>query len=305
MRLSSPVLASAFAKTHHARLIGEDQHFHGANEIHHVQPGDLTFVDHPKYYRSTINSAASVILINKVPKDIELPSGKTLLVTDQPFAAYNALVKQERPTYSLKERIARSAHVHASAIIEPGAIIGPKVSIGAYTVVQANAVIYGPARIGKHCLIGAGTVIGDRAFYFHGNAVTGRQRWATGGEVIIEDEVEIGPNCNIARGVSAPTTIGSGTKIDAQVMIAHDCRIGQHCLIAAQAGLAGNVTVEDRVVIYGQAGIAQNVTIAAGTIVLAKTGIFQDTAANDRLMGYPGQPARKWMKEQAMLRRMT
>lgn len=302
MRLSSPLLASAFAKTCGAQLHGPDQPIHGVNEIHNVEVGDLTFVDHPKYYRSTLKSAASVVLINQLPEDL---NGKTVLVHPDPFLAYDALVKEHRPSYTLKETIALSANVHPSAIIEPGAIIGPKVTIGAYTHVMSNAVIYGPARIGKHCTIGANTVIGDKAFYFRGIGEKGRQRWTTGGEILIEDHVEIGPNCSIARGVSAPTRIGFGSKLDAAIMIGHDCNIGQNCLIAAQVGLAGNVTIKDEVILYGQVGIAQNVTVAKGCIVLAKCGVSKDTQPGEVLNGNPAQPARAWMKELATLRRLA
>lgn len=309
MRLSSPLLASAFAKTCGAQLVGPDQHIHGLNEIHNVQAGDLTFVDHPKYYRTTLRSAASVILIDKLPEDIENLIGdtagpKTILVRADPFAAFDALVKQERPPYSLKENIALSANVHASAIIEPGAIIGPKVTVGAHTIVEANAVVYGPARIGKRCRIGASTVIGDKAFYFR--HIEGKfSRWTTGGDVVIEDDVEIGPMCNIARGVSASTTIGEGSKLDAQVMIGHDTVVGKHCLFAAQVGIAGNVTVEDHVILYGQVGVAQNVTIGAKTVALARAGISKDVAGGITYNGNPAQPARDWLKEIAVVRRLA
>jgi UDP-3-O-[3-hydroxymyristoyl] glucosamine N-acyltransferase len=301
MRLSSPIFASAFAKTCGAELHGPDQAIHGANEIHNVEVGDLTFVDHPKYYLSTLKSAASVVLIDKLPEDL---NGKTVLVHPNPFSAYDALVKEQRPSYTLKETIALSANVHPSAIIEPGAIIGPKVTIGAHTVVEANAVVYGPTRIGKRCRIGANTVIGDKAFYFRSN--DGQfNRWATGGDVVIGDDVEIGPHCCIARGVSSSTSIGNGTKFDSQIMIGHDTVVGKHCLFAAQVGIAGNVTVEDNVILYGKVGISQNVTIGAKTIALAGAGMSKSCKGGITYNGNPAQPAREWLKEIAMVRRLA
>ena len=299
MRLSSPLLASAFAKTCGATLVGPDQYFYGVNEIHNVETGDLTFVDHHKYYLSTLKSSARVILINKLPdedvlKIVQQSEPKTILVHPNPFEAYDNLVKQERTPYTLNETIALSSNIHPSAIIEPGAVIGPKVVIGAHTVVEANAVVYGPARIGKRCRIGASTVIGDKAFYFRNNAGE-FSRWTTGGDVVIEDNVEIGPMCNIARGVSAATTIGEGSKLDAQVMIGHDTVVGKHCLFAAQVGIAGNVTVEDHVILYGQVGVAQNVTIGAKAVVLARGGISKDLAGGITYNGNPAQPAREWL----------
>ena len=311
MRLPSPLLASAFAKTCNAALHGPDQHIHGVNEIHRVETGDLTFVDHPKYYRSTLNSAASVVLIDRLP-DGELPAGKTLLVRADPFAAYDALVRQTRPPYTLSSAMAQSASVHSSAIIEPGAVIGEKVVIGAHTVVEAGAVLYGPCRIGERCRIGANAVIGDKAFYFRGvnrEAVElrhrARRRWTTGGEVVIEDDVEIGPLCNVARGVSATTRIGRGTKIDAACMIAHGVEIGEDCLLAAHVGIAGKARIGDRVILYGETGIAQNVEIGDDAVCLARTGVSKSIPGGKTYNGNPVQEARAWLKEQAAVRRLA
>ena len=311
MRLPSPRLASAFAKTHDAVLHGPDQHIHGANEIHRVETGDLTFVDHPKYYRSTLESPASVILMDQLP-DGGIPEGKTVLLHARPFEVYDALIKEVRPPYSLRQNPAQSASVHASAIVEPGAVIGEKVVIGAHTRVEANAVVYGPCRIGERCRIGAGAVIGDLAFYFRGvntDAVELRQRsrrrWTTGGEVVIEDDVEIGPQCNIARGVSAVTRIGRGTKIDAACMIAHGVEIGEDCLLAAHVAIAGKSRVGDRCILYGQTGVAQNVEIGADAVCLGRAGVSKSIPGGIVYNGNPAQPAREWLKGVAAVRRLA
>ncbi len=307
MRLPSPLLASAFAKTCGAELHGPDQHFHGVNEIHNVEAGDLTFVDHPKYYISTLRSAASVILIDKQPSAEQLQevsaSAKTLLVHPEPFAVYDALVKQHRPVQVLNERIAVNTNIHPSAVIEPGAVVGPRVTIGAHTIVQAGAVIIGPARIGAHCAIGANTVIGDKAFYFRKTQGT-YTRWTSGGEVVIDDWVEIGPNCCIARGVSSETRIGEGSKLDAAIMVGHDTKIGKHCLFAAQVGIAGNVTIGDGVLVYGQVGIAQNVTIGDGAMLHAKCGVSKNLPGGQAYNGSPAQPAALHYREKAAVRRL-
>ncbi len=300
MQLHEPLLASALAARTGARLLGEDQPIRGVNEIHRVEAGDLTFVDHPKYYANALRSRASVILIDQ---EQEPPSGKTLLVAPEPFAIYDALVREHRPPYTLIATIDRSADVHGSAIVEPGAIIGPKVTVGAYTRVQANAVVYGPARIGAHVLIGAGTVVGDLAFYFRREAGAFR-RWTTGGNVVIEDHVEIGPQCNIARGVGSTTRIGAGTKVDAQCHIGHGTRIGKNCLLAAQVGISGKVTLEDGVVLYGQVGVGQNVTIGAGAVVLGRGGVTKSLPGGKTYNGNPAQEARTWLRELAALRRL-
>ena len=310
MRLPAPLLASAFAKTCGAVVHGPDQHIHGVNEIHRVEPGDLTFVDHPKYYRSTLASAASVVLIDRLPEG-GAPSGKTLLVRANPFAAYDALVREHRPPYVLHQALATSASVHPAAVVEPGAVIGERVVIGAHTRVEANAVIYGPCRIGERCRIGAGTVIGDLAFYFRGvdreatdSRQRARRRWTTGGDVVIEDDVEIGPLCNVARGVSSTTHIGRGTKIDAACMIAHGVVIGEDCLLAAQVGIAGKVRLGDRVVLYGGVGIVQNVAIGDDAVCLGRTGISKDLPGGRVYSGAPAQENREYLRDLAALRRL-
>ena len=313
MRLPQPLLASAFAKTCGATAHGPDQPIRGANEIHGVEPGDLTFVDHPKYYRRALASAASVVLIDALPPGGP-PPGKTLLVHPDPFAAYDALVREHRPPRALNAQLDVRTDLHPAAVIEPGAVIGPHVSIGAHTRVEANAVVYGPTRIGKGCRIGAGAVVGDQAFYFRGlppagaperTRERGRRRWTTGGDVVVEDFVEIGPLCNVARGVSATTRIGRASKLDAACQIGHDVTVGAECLLAAQVGLAGNVRLGDRVTLYGQVGVAQNVTIGAGATVLAKAGVSKDIPPGATYNGIPAQPAREYLRGLATLRRLA
>ncbi len=309
MRLPAPLLASAFADSCGAQLHGADQHIHGVNEIHRVEAGDLTFVDHPKYYRATLASAATVILIDRLPEG-GAPSGKTLLVCADPFGAYDALVGLHRPAVRLSEGVLAKAGTYDSpidptAVLEPGATVGPGVTVGAYTVIGAGAVVYGPCVIGAHCRIGANAVIGDEAFYFRGIGEDGRTKWTTGGDVLIEDRVEIGPLCNVARGVSSTTRIGRGTKVDAACMIAHDVTIGEDCLVAAHVGIAGNCRIGDRVVLYGQTGLAQNVEIGDDAVCLARTGVSKSIPGGKTYNGNPVQEAREWLKEIAATRRLA
>lgn len=314
MRLPEPLLASAFAAACGAERVGPDQHLHGVNEVHHAGPGDLTFVDHAKYYRATLEGAASVVLIDALPAGYaaytaaaEGRPAKTLLVHPRPFAAYDALVREHRPPYALTERISRSASVHASAIVEPGAVIGPRVVVAAHARIEAGAVVYGPARIGERCRVGANCVLGDRAFYFRAAAEDperGRRRWTTGGDLVLEDDVELGPGCVVARGVSATTRLGRGTKVDAGCVIAHDVTVGRDCLLAAQVGIAGNAVIGDGCVLYGQAGVAHNVRIGAGAVVSAKSGVSKDLPGGQTYFGAPALPLRAWMRREAAVRRL-
>ncbi|MEM6771023.1 MAG: UDP-3-O-(3-hydroxymyristoyl)glucosamine N-acyltransferase, partial [Bacteroidota bacterium] len=247
-----------------------------------------------------LNSAASVILIDRAS---DCPPGKALLVVAEPFRAYNDLVLAERPYRHPANTIDPSAQIGEGVYLAPGAIIGPDVVIGAGSHVGANAVIAEGTRIGEGVYVGAGSVIGEEAFYFK-KGPSGFTPWRSGGHVILEDGVEIGPNCTIARGVSSPTIIGAGTKLDAQVQIGHDCKIGKHCILAAQVGIAGNTTVGDWCLFQGQVGVAQNLTIGDRSIVLAKSGVSKNLAGGKEYFGYPAQEARTAFKDLAVLRRL-
>lgn len=301
MRLSTPISAAKLAERCGARLLGNAEvQITGLNEVHHAEPGDLIFVDHPKYYDKALRSAATAVLIDR---EAEVPPGKCLLVTDTPFAVYNQLVLEARPVEPIEETLSRRARIGAHTHIEPGAIIDAEVVIGDECFIEANAVIRDGTRIGNRVRIQAGAVIGSEAFYFR-RRPEGYEPWRSGGHVVIEDDVDIGPNCTIARGVSSATRIGRGTKLDSQVQIGHDVKIGPHCLLAAQVGIAGNTTVGEWCILQGQVGIAQNLKIGPRSIVFAKSGVSKDLEGDREYFGYPAQEARTAFKEIALLRRL-
>lgn len=301
MKIRQPFTAADFAGRLSAKLIGDGSILiTGVNEIHHVEAGDVSFVDHPKYYAAALNSAASVILIDR---ESDCPEGKALLVVKDPFQAYNDLVLAERPYRQPTVTIDPSATVGAGTYVAPGVSIGPDVVIGKDSHIGANVVIAEGSIIGSQVYIGAGSVIGEEAFYFKKN-VDGFTPWRSGGHVVLENQVEIGPNCTVARGVSSATIIGEGTKLDAQVQIGHDCKIGKHCLLAAQVGIAGNTTVGDWCLFQGQVGVAQNLTIGDRVVVLAKSGVSKNLEGGKEYFGYPAQEARTAFKDLAVLRRL-
>ncbi len=260
--------------------------------------GDLSFVDHPRYYGPALASAASVILIDQ---DRECPPGKALIIVAQPFAVYNQLVWEERPAVAWQQSIDPSASVGPGTTVAPGATIGPGARIGQDCYIGPNATIGEGVTLGDRVSIGAGAVIGEEAFYFK-RTPEGLIPWRSGGTVVLEDDVAIGANCNIARGVSSATTIGKGTKIDALVQIGHDCRIGQHCILAAQVGVAGNTTIGDWCVLQGQVGVAQNLRIGDRAILLAQSGIGKDLEGGQEYFGSPAQEAWPAFRELALLR---
>jgi UDP-3-O-[3-hydroxymyristoyl] glucosamine N-acyltransferase len=299
MRITRPLTAAQLAEKIDAKLVGDgDQLITGINEIHHVEAGDLSFVDHPRYYDAALNSAATVILIDQ---ERACPPGKALLIVKEPFNHYNDLVWQERPRRRWEDHVAPTARFGQNVTIGPGAIIGPYAILGDNCHVGPNAVVGERCELGQGVIVGPGAVIGGEAFYYK-RTTEGMTPWRSGGNVILEDQVEIGPNCTIARGVSSPTIIGQGTKMDALVQIGHDCKIGRHCLFAAQVGVAGNCTIGDWCVFQGQAGLAQNLTIGDRVTVLAKTGVGHDLESGKRYFGIPAQEARAAFKDLAMLR---
>ena len=296
-----PIPVQELADQIGAKLLGDHSlAATGINEVHHLRPGDITFVDVEKYYQKALNSPATIVLINK---ETDPPPGKALLIVDNPFQAYNKLVWRYRPFQPVTASIADDAVIGEGTVIEPGAVIGHEVSIGRNCYIQANAYIGDYTIIGDEVIVQAGAVIGSDAFYFKKTA-DGFQKWRSGGRVILEDRVDIGANCTINMGVSSDTIIGEGSKFDCQVQIGHDTIVGKRCLFAAQVGIAGNCTIGDEVTIYGQAGIAQNVTIGTKAIISAKAGVSKDLEGGKMYFGIPAQEARVAYKELAALRQL-
>ncbi|MDQ3142629.1 MAG: UDP-3-O-(3-hydroxymyristoyl)glucosamine N-acyltransferase [Bacteroidota bacterium] len=299
MRFSNPVPVNEIAKKYSLKLIGkENELVYGINEIHKVDEGDITFVDAEKYYQKVLSSKASFIIINK---EVDLPEGKTILVTDDPFKVYNDIVNVNRPIIHLSNQISDSAFIHPTAFIEPGAIIGHHVVIGLGSVIQANAHIGEFSVIGNHVTVQAGAIIGTDAFYYK-KTTNGFQKWRSGGRVVIHDEVEIGAGCTINKGVSGDTIIGYGTKLDCQVHIGHGVVIGRHCLLAAQVGIGGKTKVGDHVILYGQVGIAQNLIIEDHVIVAAKSGVSKDLKKGKTYFGIPAAEIQVKYRELAAIR---
>lgn len=272
----------------------------GMNEIHKVEPGELVFVDHPKYYDKALNSAASVILIDK---KVDCPEGKALLISDDPFRDFNKLTNYFKPFEKAISSIAPSAEIGKNTDIQPNVFIGNHVKIGKNCRIHANVSIYDYAVIGDNVSIQAGAVLGGDAFYYKKRA-EGFDKLISGGRVVLEDNVEIGALCTIDRGVSGDTIIGQGSKLDNQVHIGHDTVVGKNCMIAAQTGISGCVIVEDDVIIWGQVGVRSDVRITKGTEVLGQAGITKSTKGSKKLTGTPAVEAREFLKQMAGMRKI-
>ena len=272
----------------------------GLNEIHRIKKGELVFVDHPKYYETALKSNASAVLIDQ---EVEETYGKALLISKDVFNDFIKLINVFSPETLNKENIHPSADIHPSVFLSPGVVIGANVKIEADTVLMPNAVIYANTHIGKRVRIHANTSIGSDAFYYQNKS--GRfNKFITCGNVVIEDEVEIGSNCSIDRGVTDNTRIGAGTKLDNHVHIGHDTVIGKSCLFAAQVGVAGCVEIGNNVTLWGQVGVAANISIGDGVTVYAQSGIIKDLEAGKTFFGSPADEAKSKFKEMALLKRM-
>ncbi|MEI8047728.1 MAG: UDP-3-O-(3-hydroxymyristoyl)glucosamine N-acyltransferase [Bacteroidota bacterium] len=272
----------------------------GLNEIHMVSPGDLTFVDHPKYYTKALTSEASVIIINQ---KVECPEGKMLLFHDDPFAAYTSLVRRFRPFTAATSAISATSDIGEGTVIQPGAFIGNQVVIGKNCIIHANVSINDYTVIGDNVVIHANSVIGADAYYFQ-RKPEGYRKLESCGRVVIGDNVEIGALCSIDRGVSGDTLIGKGTKFDNHVQVGHDTRIGTNCLIGAHTAIAGVTCIEDDVIIWAKVAINKDIVIGKGAVILATSAIDKSLPGGITYFGSPAIEARKKWKELIMLRRL-
>ncbi|WP_163401174.1 UDP-3-O-(3-hydroxymyristoyl)glucosamine N-acyltransferase [Flavobacterium fluviatile] len=272
----------------------------GMNEIHVVEPGDIVFVDHPKYYDKALQSAATIVLINK---KVDCPEGKALLISDDPFRDFNILTKHFKPFQSANVPIAPSAKIGEGTVIQPNSFVGNHVTIGKNCLIHSNVSIYDHTVIGDNVIIHAGTILGADAFYYK-KRPEGFDQLVSGGRVVIEDNVGIGALCTIDKGVTGDTKIGEGTKLDNQVHVGHDTVIGKKCLIASQTGIAGCVIIEDEVTLWGQVGTTSGITIGAKAVVLGQTGVTKSVEGGKTYFGTPIEESREKLKQLANIKKI-
>lgn len=304
MKLEHPVSVQWLADFTGAKLVGDtSQEATGINEIHKVVPGDISFVDFEKYYNKCLNSAATIIIINK---EVACPAGKTLLVTEDPFSAYVKLVKRFRPFEPAQQMISETAVIGAGTQIQPGVFVGHHVTIGTDCIIHPNVTIYDHSVIGNNVIIHAGSVIGADAFYFKRRKERASQydKLESCGRVVIHDDVEIGACCTIDKGVSGDTIIGRGTKTDSHIHIGHGAVIGSNCLFAAQVGIGGKAIIEDEVILWGQVGVSKDLTIGKGAVVYAQSGVASSIEGGKIYFGSPVDEAREKMKELNYVKRI-
>lgn len=306
MQLPNPTTVAAISSLINGKIEGDGLVvISGINEVHRTHTGDITFVDHKKFHRICVISDCSAIITNE-----KIVTDKPQIIVEDPFSAFCFLLEklgQKTSPEMVAVRgslIDKSAKVGESTIIHPGCYIGADVVIGGHCIIYPNVTILN-AIIGNRVIIHPGTVVGGDAFYYkrRAHAPAKYEKFKSYGNVVIEDDVEIGSSSTIDRGVTASTIIGAGTKLDNQVMVGHGVHIGKNCLLAAQVGIAGKTTLEDDVILWGQVGVTKNLVLGKGCIVLAKSGVSKNLEPGKTYFGIPAEEARAKWKEMAMAKR--
>jgi UDP-3-O-[3-hydroxymyristoyl] glucosamine N-acyltransferase len=234
------------------------------------------------------------------------------------------LVPEPRPAPGVHPAafVAATARVHPTASVGPRCVVGDRSEIGAHSLLTAAVTVGDDVCVGEHCRLHAGVVIrercriGDRVTLQPGVVIGGdgfgyefnergeSEKVPQIGDVVIEDDVEIGANSTVDRARLGTTRIGRGTKVDNLVMIAHGCVIGPHSLIVAQTGLAGGAVLGERVIVMAQSGFANGVHVGDGAFVAARAGVLEDVPAKARVWGFPAQPERSWHRSVSWLARL-
>ena len=300
MTFKSPQTLKTIAELIGAKYVGDENfQIFGTNEIHRVKKGEIVFVNHPKYYDKALHSEATIILIDK---EVACPEGKALLVSDDPFRDFNKINDYFTGIQTF-ETTGNNLSVGENCKIHPSVIIGNDVKIGDNCMIFPNVVIGDRTVIGNNCIIQAGTVLGGDAFYYNKNA-EGYRKMLSVGNVILEDEVEIGVNCCIDRGVTDSTIIKKGSKLDNLIQIGHDTVLGERTLVASGAMIAGCCIIEDDVQVWGQVGMASGKRVGKGAVLLGKTGVNRDLEGGKTYFGSLAEEFREYLKKEVKLKNL-
>jgi len=287
----------------------------GLAKIEEGHAGALSFLSNPKYEEYIYKTGSSVCIVNKTFEPTKsLPETLTLVKVEDAYACFAKLLevysqmnkkqpKIENPSFIAENAtigeglylgafayIGDNAKIGNNVSIYPNAYIGENVVIGDGTIVHPGATIYAECKIGSNCIIHAGVIIGADGFGFAPDENGEYQKVPQIGNVILEDNVEVGSNTTIDRATMGSTIIRRGVKIDNLCQIAHNVEVGRNTAMAAQVGIAGSAKIGEHVMIGGQAGISGHLHIADGTKIVAQSGIPSSVKKADTLMGSPGIP---------------
>ncbi|MDE6865424.1 MAG: UDP-3-O-(3-hydroxymyristoyl)glucosamine N-acyltransferase [Alistipes sp.] len=309
-------------------IVGDKQAaVHTVSSIEGGKAGSLAYLTNPKYEPYLYTTGASIVLVDKsfVPSQ---PIAATLVKVDDAGACvlkllemYNAAKPRrkgisERASVASDAKIGADCYVGDFAVIEAGAVIGdgcqiyPQVYVGAGVAVGAGTVlypgvkIYEGCRVGQRCILHAGAVIGADGFGFMPNASGGFDKIPQLGNVIIEDDVEIGANTCIDRAKTDSTVIGRGVKLDNLIQVGHNVQIGENTVSSAQTGIAGTSKVGANCFLAGQVGIADHVTIGDRVKVGSKSGLDKDVPDDEVRFGYPALPGMQYHRSAAVFKNL-
>jgi len=286
------------------------------NKIEEGNPGGLAFLANPKYLPYIYDTKASIVLVNKnfVP---ERPVPCTLVRVDDAYSGFAKLLeifqnrKKEKRKTSYKARVSRKATIGKNVLIGDFVVIGDfttigdnvtiyhnttifeNCTIGSNVLIYSNVSIMDHTVIGNNCMIQAGAVIGSDGFGFAPCKEGGYTKIPQTGNVLLEDDVEIGANTCIDRATIGSTIIKKGTKIDNMVQVAHNCEIGENSVIAGQCGFAGSTKIGNNAMMGGQVGIAGHLKVGNNVKIAAQSGVMNDIADNMMIMGAPGIESKK------------
>lgn len=288
-------------------------------------PEDVSFFGSAKYADALAQTSAGACLIRQEDLGL-LPAHVGAIVVDAPDVTYIDAVSVFYPDefsglVHATAAIDDAARIEDNVTIEAGAVIGPGAEIGSGTLIGANVVIGRGVKIGRDCQIYPNAtvryaLVGDRVMILPGASIgadgfgfsssgLGHKRVPQIGRVILQDDVEIGACSTVDRGAMDDTVIGEGTKLDNLVHIAHNCKIGRHCMITGQVGIAGSTTTGDFVTLGGQAGVSDHVKIGDFSIVAARAGVTKDLPGANFYGGFPAKPYKEWQREVATVSRMS
>ncbi|HZV00279.1 MAG TPA: UDP-3-O-(3-hydroxymyristoyl)glucosamine N-acyltransferase [Planctomycetota bacterium] len=297
--------------------------------IEDAGPGSITFIWNKKYYTALKTTKATLVL---VPEDIDrswTPPGVTILVHENPYlvlAKGMQLVYQEpRPSLGVSERahvaatarLGADCNVHPLAYVGEDAVLGDRVTVhpfayvghgcvvGDDTVLHPSSVVYPKCRVGARCIVHAGAVVGSDGFGFATDKKRGEHvKIPQVGIVVLEDDVEVGASTTIDRAAFGETRIGSGTKIDNLVQIAHNVRVGRGCLLVAQSGIAGTTRLGDFVTVAAQAGLVGHLDIGSNVQIAAQSGVVDDVKDGAQVIGSPAVEGKQGLRYHLVLRHL-
>ena len=305
----------------------ENATVHTFAKIEEGIPGALSFLSNPKYTHYIYDTQSSIVLVNK-DFEPEHEIKTTLIKVDNAYeslAKLMTLYEMSQPkkqgidplaSIASNAKIGKNVYIGPFACIEEGAIIGdntyihPHVTVGCNakvgnnTILYSHVTIYHDCRIGNNCILHAGSVVGADGFGF-APSPEGYEKIPQIGIAILEDDVEIGANTAVDRGALDDTVIGKGSKVDNLIQIAHNCRLGEHCVMAGAAIMAGSTTLGDHVTVGGAANINGHIKIPSGATIGPATTVISYPDDTKLMMGFfPAMPNREFERSAVMIKHL-